>query len=159
MARKWLVCATLVALLGKALPAQAVDYFWQNSSGGSFLEPSNWQPFAPPGTQGPGGANDTVNFDLGVAPSSRYLLTDLSGQNDQLIIHNDSVELSVFPSYTLRSPGGVNPSLVVGAASGDTADVVFSGAEISMLETKVTRIGNVAGSTGTVTAEGLQWNG
>ena len=56
--------AVLVSLL-HAAPATAVHYFWTNPLGGAFDEPSHWTPFAPPATQGPGGANDTTNFDLG----------------------------------------------------------------------------------------------
>jgi T5SS/PEP-CTERM-associated repeat protein len=156
MPRRILVCVTLLASLGTRSAALGVDYFWQNSTGGAFTEFSNWTPMAPPG---PGGSNDTANFDLGVNTSSRYTITDVAGENDQLLVHSDSLELSIFPEYSLLSPGGGNPSFVVGASSGDAANVILSGAPISILETEVTRIGNVAGSSGVVTARGLQWIG
>jgi T5SS/PEP-CTERM-associated repeat protein len=100
-----------------------------------------------------------VNFDLGAAATNPYVVTDVSGQNNQLIVHNDSVELNVFPSYTLLSAGGANPSLVVGAGTGDTAMLTLSGSDASLLETDVTRIGNAANTTAIVNALGLQWSG
>jgi T5SS/PEP-CTERM-associated repeat protein len=154
-----LVCVVVVATIARASSLWAVDYFWQNPVGGAFDEPSNWSPNSPPGMQGPGGALDTVNFDLGAASSSPYLVTDVDGENDQLLVHNDSVQLSIFLNYSLLNAGGADPSFVVGAANGDAANVILSGASVSVLETDVTRIANVAGSTGAVTARGLQWTG
>ncbi|MCI0333104.1 MAG: PEP-CTERM sorting domain-containing protein, partial [Planctomycetes bacterium] len=119
-------------------------------------EPSNWSPFVPPGMQGPGGPLDTVNFDLGTAPSTPYVVTDVGGESDQLIVHNDSVHLSII-DYVLLSTGGTNPSLEVGTANGETANLILSGDEFSVLETQVARIANAAGSTGAVTVRGLQW--
>ncbi len=159
MTRRLLLCIVLLTSLRGASPAMAVDYFWTNSSGGAYDEPSHWTPFAPPGTQGPGGPNDTVNFDLGVDASNRYVVTDAGRENDQLIIHNDSVELTIFVNHALLSTGGANPSLVVGAASGDMGDLILSAGGASVLETEVTRIGNVADSTGIVRVQGLEWNG
>jgi T5SS/PEP-CTERM-associated repeat protein len=159
MQRRVLECVVLLASLYPAEPIRAVDYFWQNSSGGAFTESSNWLPSVPPLVRGPGGPLDTVNFDLGTASTSPYLITDVAGQNDQLIVHNDSLELSIFPSYTLLNTSSANPSLVIGAANGDTATLTLSGSSTSMLTTEVTRIGNAAATTATVTAKGLQWNG
>jgi T5SS/PEP-CTERM-associated repeat protein len=159
MSRRVLVCVTFVATLGHASSLGAVDYYWQNPAGGAFDEVSNWLPNSPPGMQGPGGALDTVNFDLGAASSNPYLVTDVDGENDQLLVHNDSVRLALFLNYALLNAGGANPSFVVGAAIGDAANVILSGASVSVLETDVTRIANVAGSTGAVTARGLRWTG
>jgi T5SS/PEP-CTERM-associated repeat protein len=159
MLRRMLVSVTLWAALSGASPLLAVDYYWQNSAGGAFDEFSNWLPNSPPGMRGPGGPLDTVNFDLGRSPTSRYVVSGVDGENDQLLVHNDSVQLSVFLDYALLSAGGADPSFVVGAANGDTADVILSGAAVSVLETEVTRIANVVGSTGSVTATGLQWTG
>jgi T5SS/PEP-CTERM-associated repeat protein len=153
------VCVTIVATLGRTSSLLAVDYFWQNAVGGAFDEPSNWLPNSPPGMQGPGSAADTVNFDLGAASSSPYLVTNVDGENDQLLVHNDSVHLALFLNYALLNAGGADPSFVVGAANGDAANVILSGASVSVLETDVTRIANVAGSSGAVTARGLQWTG
>jgi T5SS/PEP-CTERM-associated repeat protein len=139
--------------------ARAVDYFWNNASGGAYDEPSNWAPFAPPATQGPGGAIDTVNFDLGVAPASRYVVTDAGRENSQLIVHNDSVELTIFVRQEFSSAGGGDPSLVVGAASGDLAHLALSAGGASVIETDVTRIANAAGSEGYLSVEGLEWIG
>jgi T5SS/PEP-CTERM-associated repeat protein len=154
MPRRILLCLTLLASLSVASPAQAVDYFWQNSLGGSFLEPSNWTPLVP---AGPGGVNDTVNFDLGFV-TSRYTITDVAGESDQLLVHDDTLELNIFPDYTLVNAGGANPSFIVGAASGDDGDVILSGSPDSVLTTQVSSLGNVAGSTGIVYARLLEWN-
>jgi T5SS/PEP-CTERM-associated repeat protein len=108
---------------------------------------------------GPGGPLDTVNFDLGAATTNPYLVTDVANESSRLLVHNDSVQLSVFPSYSLASTGGASPSLVVGAASGDVAKLILSGANTSTFENDVTRIANAPGATGAVTVVELQWTG
>jgi T5SS/PEP-CTERM-associated repeat protein len=55
--------------------------------------------------------------------------------------------------------GGANPSLVVGAANGDMGDLILSSGGASVLETRVTSVGEAAGSTGILTVDNLQWNG
>jgi len=157
MQRTRLLWVALCASFAASDAAHAVDYFWQNATGGSFTEPSNWLPFAPPGVQGPGGATDTVNFDLGASDGAPYLITDVSGENDRLLVRNDSIHISVFPSYSLASTGGNDPSLVVGRASGDVANLILSGDEFSTFENDVTRIANNADATGALTVQGLQW--
>jgi T5SS/PEP-CTERM-associated repeat protein len=157
--RHILSCLVLVVSLPVAQSVSAVAYFWTNANGGAFDEPSHWTPFAPPATQGPGGAGDTVNFDLGASTSNRYVVTDAGRENSQLIVHNDSVEVTIFIDHELLSTGGANPSLVVGAASGDTGDLILSSGGASVLLTEVTRIANVAGSIGNVRVRGLEWNG
>ncbi|MGE3244578.1 MAG: hypothetical protein AB7I57_26180, partial [Pirellulales bacterium] len=109
MQRAVLLGVALCVHLAAAPAVQAVDYFWQNGVGGAFTEPSNWTPFVPPGVQGPGGAADTVNFDLGTAEAAPYLVSDVSGQNNRLLVRDDSLQLSIFPSYSLASTGGNDP--------------------------------------------------
>ena len=70
MSRYISCCVAMMVSIATSDSALAVDYFWTNPVGGAFDEPSNWTPFSPPATQGPGGASDTINFDLGV--SSAY---------------------------------------------------------------------------------------
>ena len=91
--------------------------------------------------------------------ANRYVVTDASRENAQLIVHDDSVEVTIFIDHELSGAGGADASLIVGAVSGDTGDLVLSSGGASVLETQVTRIANVAGSTGTVTASNLQWTG
>lgn len=136
----------------------AVDYFWNNPNGGAFDEPSNWTPFSPPLMQGPGGASDTLNFDLGTPTSGRYTVTDADRGNSRLIVRDDSVELTLFVDYELSSPGGVNPSFVVGAASGDTGDLILTAGGASQFTTQVTRIANAAGSVGNLRVRGFEWD-
>jgi T5SS/PEP-CTERM-associated repeat protein len=138
-------------------PAAAVDYFWTNTNGGAYDEPSNWTPFSPPATQGPGGASDTVNFDLGVSATTPYFVSDMGRENSQLIVHNDSLLLSVFVNHRLSSTGGANPSVIVGAATGDDAFASFFGGT-STLDTQVVRIANAASSAGSVRIDNLEWN-
>lgn len=151
-------CLALTTVLNTSNAARAVDYFWTNSNGGAFDEPSHWTPYSPPVTQGPGGANDTVNFDLGVSSITPYFVTDMGRENSQLIVHNDSLLLSVFVHHELSSTGGANPSFIVGASSGDDGFVSLSGGGVSILDTQVVRIANVAGSEGSVGIYGLEWN-
>lgn len=155
MPRRILVPATILTALVATLPAAAVDYYWQENGGGSFAESSNWNPLAP---QGPGGANDTVNFDLATPTSSRYSVTGISGENDRLLVHDDSLTLSLSGSYTLLGTGSANPSFTVGVANGDTGDLILDGAEGSVLESVFFSIGHVAGSIGVVTVNNLQWD-
>jgi T5SS/PEP-CTERM-associated repeat protein len=154
----FLNCLVLAACVIDAAPVHAVDYFWNNANGGAYDEPSHWTPFTPPATQGPGGASDTVNFDLGVAVSTPYPVTDLSRENSRLVVHEDAVRMSIFVNYELSSPGGANPSVVVGASSGDNAFAFILGGGVSVLDTQVVRIGDDAGSGGSVRVDGLVWN-
>ncbi|MGD9636192.1 MAG: hypothetical protein AB7U97_23120, partial [Pirellulales bacterium] len=104
-----------------------------------------------------GGAADTVNFDLGTAEAAPYLVSDVSGQNNRLLVRDDSLQLSIFPSYSLASTGGNDPSLVVGRASGDVANLILSGASSSTFTNDVTRIANVSGATGAVSIVEMLW--
>jgi len=150
--------AAALLLLAVATPAWAVDFFWNNSGGGQFTKPGNWLP----AVGGPGGAGDTVHFDLGIAPTDRYIVTDVGGEkdigreNDRLLIHNDSLSLVVSNDYTLLRPGldFSDASLVVGAGSGDNADVILTGSGV--LRTQDSSIGQQGGA-GVVTVDNLQW--
>lgn len=147
------VCVILALVV--VYPACAVDYFWQPSGGGAFGTAANWLPAAP---AGPGGAADTVNFDLGVAVANRYTVSGVGGQNNRLRVHNDTVRLNV-TDYTLTSAGAAAPGFVAGVANGEVGNVLVSGSAANILRTDVSSIGQVAGSTGVVTADGLQWIG
>jgi T5SS/PEP-CTERM-associated repeat protein len=151
-----LLCSIVVIVI--AAPAMAIDYFWNNPNGGAFDEPSHWTPFSPPATQGPGGASDTVNFDLGVLASTPYSVSDLGRETSQLIVHNDSVLLSIFVNQVLSSAGAADPSVIVGASSGDDAFATFFSGGVSVLDTQVVRIANVANSEGSVRIDSLEWN-
>lgn len=150
-------CAAVCLLLAVAggRPAKAVDYFWQPSGGGAFGTAANWSPAAP---SGPGGAADTVNFNLGVATANRYTVTGVGGQNSRLLVRNDTVRLNV-TDYTLTSAGAAAPGFVAGVASGNVGNVLVSGGGANVLRTDVSSVGQVAGSTGVVSVEGMQWIG
>ena len=147
------LCCLGLALIG-ARPAAAVDYSWQKTAGGSFAQAANWLP----ATLGPGGAADTVNFNLGVAAANRYLVTGVGGQNNRLLVRKDTVQLAV-GDYTLTSAGGASPGLVAGLANGDLGDLLVSGPAASVLRTDVSSLGQVVGSSGVVTVDGMQWIG
>lgn len=147
----WLLGLVLIG----ARPAAAVDYFWQSAAGGAFGNAANWLPAAPPG---PGGAADTVNFNLGVAAANRYLVTGVGGQSNRLLVRKDTVQLAV-GDYTLTSAGVASPGLVAGVANGDIGNVLFSGPAASVLHTDASSLGLVAGSSGVVTVDAMQWIG
>jgi T5SS/PEP-CTERM-associated repeat protein len=113
----------------------------------------------------PGRADDTANFDLGRAPEDRYTVTGVSGQNDRLIVHDDSLMLVISDSflgddYVLLNDTDISPSLTVGVALGDVADLILEGATSSAsISTRTTTIGRASLSTGLVTVDNLQWVG
>jgi T5SS/PEP-CTERM-associated repeat protein len=150
----------LLAGLAWQVPAWAVDYHWVNAAGGPFRTAVFWQPYdpllPPPLFLGPGGAADTANFNLGVTPQSRYTVTDVNGENDRLLIGNDSLRLEI-TGYTLLNDDAAVANLAVGIAAGDTGDLVLAGSGGATLQTHDTYIGEAAGSTGIVTVTGSQW--
>lgn len=136
-------------------PAAAVNYFWQTAAGGAYGTAANWTPPAP---AGPGGAADTVNFDLGVTQANRYTVSGVGGQSNRLLVHHDSVRLAV-GDYTLMSAGAAAPGFVAGVASGDVGNVILSGPAASVIRTDVSSLGLVGSSTGVVSVDAMQWIG
>ena len=109
-----------------------------------------------------GWRGDTVNFTLGQPASSRYTVTGVAGQNDRLLVGNDSLTLNIpdGPSavdYAVLNTSLVSPSFTVGLADGDAGDVILTGEGV--FETRVSSIGHAAGSRGVVTVNNLQWVG
>ncbi|MGD9634141.1 MAG: hypothetical protein AB7G28_12315 [Pirellulales bacterium] len=147
--------AVMGLLLVAARPAAAVDYFWQKTAGGAFGTAANWLPAAP---AGPGGAADTVNFNLGVAAANRYVVTGVAGQNSRLLARKDTLQLNV-GDYTLTSAGVASPGFVAGVLSGDLGDVILNGPAASVLHTDASSLGLVAGSSGVATVDAMQWIG
>ena len=149
--------------LACSLPARATDFTWIGSGGGAFTTSPLWSPFFPQfGIVGPGGAGDTVNFILGQPASSRYTVTGVAGQNDRLLVGNDSLTLNIpdRPStvdYAVLNTSLVSPSFTVGLADGDAGDVILTGEGV--FETRTSSIGHAAGSRGVVTVNNLQWVG
>jgi T5SS/PEP-CTERM-associated repeat protein len=148
----------VVAASGLAsAPAMGVDYF-RTIPGGDFRVPQYWAPFNPnpPFLFGPGGANDTANFNLGFGPESRYTVTNVYGLNERLTIHHDAVRLVLSDDYTL----GQNDNafgLRVGTVPEGTGDLVVSGSGV--FRPGSTFIGVEPGATGQVTLDGAQWDG
>jgi len=152
----WRYAPVILGLaLAGARPAAAISYFWQNAAGGAFGTAANWLPAAP---AGPGGAADTVNFDLGVAQANRYNVSGVGGQSSRLLVHHDTMQMSV-GDYTLTSAGSAAPGLVAGVASGDVGNMLLSGPPASVLRSDVSSLGQVVGSTGVVSVDGMQWIG
>jgi T5SS/PEP-CTERM-associated repeat protein len=145
-------------LLAVNTPARATDFFWQSPGGGAFTDSDFWQPFDPITMIGPGGPGDTVNFDLGVPTASRYTVAEVVGENNRLLVHDDSLTLSLSGGYMLLSNTTSEPSFAVGVAAGDTGDVILTGNGI--LATEHGSIGSGADTTGTVTVTGAgsNWN-
>jgi T5SS/PEP-CTERM-associated repeat protein len=154
------VCGVWVALLAVVMvptEAEGVNYF-RIGAGGEFRAPhlwSPWNPLNPAQYQGPGGANDTANFNLGVTPGNRYFLANVHGTNERLLVHNDSLALELSGSYSLAGTSATDASFIVGTVDGGTGDVIFSGS--GSLQSQHSIIGNVAGSSGVVRVVGVGW--
>ena len=139
--------------------AQGIDY-QRIVAGGGFRTSVFWAPFnpAPPPQLGPGGSTDTANFDLGQTLLTTYTINDVSGVNDQLIVHNDSVRLEI-DDYELL---GVLPgsSIVVGATSGDVGILFLDGGSNAQLNSSATSIALGSGITGSIIVDSpeLTWN-
>lgn len=153
----------LCVVLGWPAPASAVDFFWQGpllgGPGGNFRTASNWT-FTPPPfplLAAPGGADDTANFDLGRDPEDRYTVRNVSGVNDRLLIHSDSLRLEI-DDYQLLNEDEDDRSLVVGADSGDNADVILTGVGNATLRTKDAVVGLGVASIGELVVDHLQWD-
>ena len=141
---------------------QNVDYF-RTVNSGPFRNAALWIPFnpLPPALFGPGGTTDDAHFDLGQSFFEIYLITEVNGINDQLIVEDDAVRLDIEGLYQVASSlGGFDSSIVVGQSSGDVGTVVFSGDSNDELRSVIASIGAAAGSTGTVIVNGsdLTWN-
>jgi len=162
-----LIGVALFAALGWISPARAVDFFWVGPGlggpGGNFRNSNNWT-FTPPPfplDPAPGGANDTVNFDLGRAPENRYTVTNVHGENNRLIVHDDSLTLVVADvnigaatDYVLSNVTTTSPSLTIGVALGDVADVILAGdGGRAVVSTQATTIGQAPLSTGVLTVD------
>jgi T5SS/PEP-CTERM-associated repeat protein len=174
MTRCSLTRVVLLVSLNWSSPALAVDFFWTGPDiggpGGNFRQAQYWT-FTPPPfplDPAPGGAGDTANFDLSRDPENRYTVTNVQGENDRLIVHDDSLTL-VIPDvnigsatdYVLSNDTATSPSLTIGVALGDVADVILAGGGgRAVIGTQSTTIGRAAFSTGilTVTDE-LRWLG
>ena len=140
-----------------ATQASASDFSWQVSSGGQFTFSPFWSPFDPSNsTFGPGGAGDNVRFNLGAAPASRYTVSGVSGQNNRMLIGNDSVSLVVPDTYVLHDTSTADPSFVAGLSSGDNADVILSGGGTFAFQNG--SIAHAAGSRANVTVRGAHWS-
>jgi T5SS/PEP-CTERM-associated repeat protein len=151
----------IVALLTSlALPARAEDYSWSAPDGGAFRSAPNWQPYQPipPGVLlGPGGVDDSVHFDLGVLPADRYTVADVRGANHEMLVHGDSLRLEFSHDYLLPSLESAALNFIVGVEAGDVADVVLTGMNGALFQTRRVHLGDVAGSSGTVFATGSEW--
>ena len=162
-----LINVILPAYLSWASPARAVDFFWigpgLGGPGGNFQTSQNWT-FNPPPfplDPAPGGANDSANFDLGRAPENRYTVTNVHGENDRLIVHDDSLTLVVpdvnigsATDYVLSNETTTSPSLTVGVALADVADVILAGdGGRAIVSTQATTIGQAPLSTGILTID------
>jgi T5SS/PEP-CTERM-associated repeat protein len=167
MPRCNLTRVALLVALGWTSPAQAVDFFWVGPGlggpGGNFRNSNNWT-FTPPPfplVPAPGGASDTANFDLGRTPENRYTVTNVHGENNRLIVHDDSLTLVVADvnigaatDYVLSNDTTTSPSLTIGVALGDVADVILAGdGGRAVVSTQATTIGRAPLSTGILTVD------
>lgn len=149
--------AILIAAGFPCRMAFATNYFRANPGSGSFTNAAQWTPHLAPLLMGPGDADDVVSFNLGAAPASRYALTGVTGTNGRLRVGNDALSLSI-GTYTLVDPSTTAPSLSLGLANGDVADLELAGTSSdSLLQTKTVGMAFVAGSSATLSVKHLTW--
>ncbi|MGE3241276.1 MAG: hypothetical protein AB7I57_09430, partial [Pirellulales bacterium] len=146
----------LVLLSQSSRPAQAVNYN-RNTGPGIFRQASLWSPYFPPTSFGPGGFSDTVKFNLSTNPDTPYTVTNVSGENDRMLVGNDSLVLNV-DQYSLLNNGSGGPALTMGLAANDLAFVTMTGAASSLLSTGFTELATVSNSTATLYVRNIQWN-
>jgi T5SS/PEP-CTERM-associated repeat protein len=149
----------LLASLGLASPTRAVDFDWNEPGGGVFTSAPNWQPFnpAPPFLLGPGAVDDAVHFDLGTVSEDRYTVSQVSGQNHELLIHNDSLTLEFSGDYSLPNTQAGVPNFVVGVGDGDAADVILTGHGGAIFQPLRTFLAASPASSGMVAVRGSDW--
>ncbi|HEX5445629.1 MAG TPA: hypothetical protein VFW87_17510 [Pirellulales bacterium] len=106
---------------------------------------------------GPGGAVDEVMFNLGAPSSSPYIVTGVTGENDRLLVGNDSLQLNIV-TYSLLDTSVADASLTFGITNGDDSEVVLAGNGTGVLNTQTANIAATPGGFANVTANGLVWN-
>jgi T5SS/PEP-CTERM-associated repeat protein len=148
--------ATFVAAVMHCRMASATNYFRTNPGSGAFANADQWTPHFAPLLSGPGGADDIVSFNLGLAPLNRYAVTGVAGVNSRLRVGDDSLSLHI-GTYTLTDPSTSAPSLSIGLLSGDVADVVITGDAGSLLQTESVGMAFIAGSFATLSVDHCQW--
>jgi T5SS/PEP-CTERM-associated repeat protein len=145
--------AIVVCAFGWPIPTSATDFFWNRPDGGAFGDPTAWAPLG-----GPGGPGDSVFFDLGSPVVARYIVNEVSGQNDRLAIHKDTLELRVTNYSLLHNPIDGVASFIVGVDSCDVADVFLAGDANAAFQTRDATIANDPGSVGILQVEDLNWS-
>ncbi|HVT27951.1 MAG TPA: dockerin type I domain-containing protein [Lacipirellulaceae bacterium] len=154
-----LYCAGLVVgiLFSACARVKAVTYGRKSPGGGPFTLGTAWLPDIPPNLVGPGGAGDDVEFNLGTPSSSPYTVTGVNGQNDRLLVGNDSLQLNI-GTYSLLDTSVADASLTFGIANGDDSEVVLAGNGTGELNTQTANIAATPGGFANVTVNGLAWN-
>jgi T5SS/PEP-CTERM-associated repeat protein len=128
--------------------ALAGERFWINPAGGDFGAATNWNPTATPG------AADVAVFNLG---GSYVVQLSADVSNRRLRALNGEVTFALAQQiYTLTDESTSDPSIVIGAAAGDDAHVVFTGGTIVSVNAA---LGSAIGSSGAATITGVdsQW--
>ncbi len=135
-----------IALGPSPLVAGPIESFWNETGGGVFHDPANWDGPVPDETV-------TAIFDLDADP---LILFEEDAVSDRLIIRKGHVTLRLVEviggefgplSYDALNPLFSTPSIVVGENSGESAELDISG---GLLSGKFTVIGLMPGSAGTV---------
>lgn len=129
------VAAALLCLLSLAGPARAIDYAWNNTSGGGWGTNTNWSPTGVPA------AGDNVSVALG----GTYTVT-LGGDRsaDNVTLNSANAQVNAFGSNFAL--GGT-----MTLAAGNWVMGGFMGTPVTLTGGTITR---GAGATGTLTVEG-----
>jgi T5SS/PEP-CTERM-associated repeat protein len=152
---RWLACGLAMLVAQQSLHAE--DFFWQNPIDGSFQTAANWTPLSP--TQmGPGGAADTVRFNL-AAGMTPYSVSDVAGENDRLVVGEDALTLVISDQgYSLLNPALTTPSLIVGEEVVGFGMLTLTGSPVATFSTQNTIVAARMGSDGRAIVEHIQWN-
>ena len=158
-----LYCALTLLFSGYfAAPTAGQDTFYRVAAGGQFSNASSWAPFNPPFTEGPGGIDDNIRFNLSFSPGNRYSIENVFGDNNQLVVQDDSLMLEVI-GYELHDAGvNADSSIVVGRDAGDQGNLLLRSDALpnSTLEAVNVVLGLAENSSGTITIDDpdLAWN-
>ncbi|TWU30446.1 PEP-CTERM sorting domain-containing protein [Bythopirellula polymerisocia] len=151
-----LVLLTLTLAISHCHQMTEATTFYRTTGGGPFRQASLWSPYFPPTFFGPGNAADVVRFNLGTNPNTPYVMTNVTGENNRLLVGNDSLVLEIDQYKLTNSAGEI--SLNMGLAATDISLVSLEGTTDSQMTTRSTVIADVSGSSATLDVHDIQFN-
>ena len=157
-----LTAAMLTGTVAAAVPAagEPVVFHWTNPEGGWFYDAANWDQPTPPALE------DTVVFDLEAEYDVLVVSEDgLAARVDRLAVQAGVVTLELLGNNAVVLHSGPEPALSVGGAAGDTttlrlvtSDDDESADQRRFVPFHTVRIGDDAGTTGTLVVESVEFH-